>query len=235
VTSVYDRAAAYSPTPHVLDLGAGEGSVTLPFLELGAAVTAVDISEAQLRDLQAKCGSYMGRLEIRCQDVSAALQSLLRAGKQYDLVVANSFLHHIPDYLGLIRQAVEILRPHGEFFSFQDPIRYESLGTFSSAFCKLAYFSWRITKGDVWGGIKRRMRRARGVYLDSCPQDNVEYHAMRGGVDQDALASLLGHLGLHCQVIRYFSTQSRIWQPVGAALGIANTFALRACKSPRPE
>src|SRR5688572_10310541 len=39
----------------VLDLGAGEGTVTLPFLQLGANVLAVDISAKQLDSLRIKC------------------------------------------------------------------------------------------------------------------------------------------------------------------------------------
>ena len=48
VVQVFDRAALYTTPPKVLDLGAGEGSVTLPFLGLGAKVIAVDISNSQL-------------------------------------------------------------------------------------------------------------------------------------------------------------------------------------------
>ena len=47
---VFDNAVRYSSIPRVLDLGAGEGSVTRSFLELGASVVAVDISEYQLNE-----------------------------------------------------------------------------------------------------------------------------------------------------------------------------------------
>ena len=51
VVEIYDVARQHSDCPCVLDLSAGEGSVTLPFLELGAQVTAVDISADQLEML----------------------------------------------------------------------------------------------------------------------------------------------------------------------------------------
>lgn len=41
VLQVFDNAKKHKINPIVLDLGAGEGSVTLPFLELGAKVVAV--------------------------------------------------------------------------------------------------------------------------------------------------------------------------------------------------
>jgi SAM-dependent methyltransferase len=228
VVTVHDFASTYTSTPQVLDLGAGEGSVTLPFLELGAKVTAVDISEKQLKALQAKCANYADRLELRCQDVFDAIESIRSEDKQYDVIVANSFLHHVPDYLSLIREAVAILPLRGQFFSFQDPLKYDSLGRFIRIFNALAYFSWRIFQGDVTGGIRRRIRRARGIYLEDCPQDNIEYHVTRGGVDQDAIHKLFEQSGFECEIIPYFSTQSRIWQPVGTALGMKSTFAVIA-------
>src|ERR1039457_1008839 len=48
-------------SPSVLDLGAGEGTVTRPFLELGASVLAVDISERQLEQLQVICAGLPGQ------------------------------------------------------------------------------------------------------------------------------------------------------------------------------
>lgn len=105
---VYDYAKNYTAIPHVLDLGAGEGSVTLPFLELGARVTAVDISSSQLQALQSRCERYGERLEVRCEDVADTLKDL---PAHYDIIVANSFLHHIPDYVGMIKEAIPLLTP----------------------------------------------------------------------------------------------------------------------------
>ena len=127
VAECYNYALRYFPVPRILDLGAGDGSATLRFLDLGAEVTAVDISDDQLILLKKQCVNYGDRLETRCEDVVEALRSCKRDGKQFDIVVANSFLHHIPDYLELIRLTGGVIAPHGQFFSFQDPLRYDSL------------------------------------------------------------------------------------------------------------
>lgn len=231
VVSVYDFATRYTHTPEVLDIGAGDGLATLPFLELGAKVTAIDISKSQLKVLKEKCAAYLGNLEVRCQEVFDAIKSLQSEGKQYDIIVANSFLHHIPDYLSLIRHAVTILSPFGQFFSFQDLLKYDSLGPFALAFSSAAYFSWRLFQGDIIGGLRRYIRRKKGIYLDDCLDDNIEYHIRRHGVDQDAILDLFRQLGFECEIVCYFSTQSSIWQPIGTALGINNTFAVIARKS----
>src|SRR5262245_23110089 len=164
VVRVYDRARAHHDPPQVLDLGAGEGSVTLPFLELGAHVVAVDISEGQLAELRRKTTGHAGELEVRCQDVLEALEAFAAEPRRFDVVLVNSFLHHIPDYLAMIRQCAAVLDAGGQFFSFQDPLRYDTLGRFTSAFNTAAYASWRVFKGDLVGGLKRRLRRSRGEW-----------------------------------------------------------------------
>lgn len=228
VVQIYNTAQKKTQIPAVLDLGAGDGSVTLPFLELGARVTAVDISRAQLDVLRDKCQGFRQRLDIRLGDVTEVVKA---ERNLYDIVVMNSFLHHIPDYLDLINRITMLIKPSGQFFSFQDPLRYDSLGVGTMVFSKLAYFSWRLAKGDLLGGWRRYVRRSRGIYLNQCVEDTAEYHVVRNGVDQDAIDTLFSENGFRCDVVRYFSTQSRIFQPLGAHLGIQNTFAIIAQKN----
>ncbi|MCI0841982.1 MAG: class I SAM-dependent methyltransferase [Chloroflexi bacterium] len=229
VVGIYDRSLKHTATsevPQVLDLGAGEGSATLPFLELGARVTAVDVSESMLAALKEKCTAYAGMLEAECRDVFDMLHHMRDTGRKFDVVVANSFLHHVPDYLALTRDAVAVLSPHGQFFSFQEPLWHDSLGPFARRFSNVAYLAWRVFKADKLGGFKRRRRRSRGLYLEDCPEDNAEYHAVREGIDQNAMMDLFKESGLDYQMVRYFSTQSRLFQFIGSSLGMKNTFAI---------
>ncbi len=227
VVRVYDEARRHADTPVVLDLGAGEGSATIPFLELGAKVVAVDTSRSQLEALETRCHKFSDALEVRCQD---AADALLEKGERYDIVVANSFLHHVPDYLGLITDVASVLKQHGQFFSFQDPLRYDSVGKLDRVLTLVAFGSWRVFKGDAVGALKREIRRARGVYLEDSVHDNAEYHVKRNGVDQLAIGRLLKESGFDCSIESYWSTQSRAFQPLGSALGLKNTFAVVARK-----
>ena len=227
IIEIFDNVKRHTSVPKVLDLGAGEGTFTLPFLEHGAKVVAVDISKSQLDALHTKCLHFGNRLEIRNEDINDTLQN---KNEKFDIVVANSILHHIPDYLGMIKEVPTILNPFGQFFSFQDPLRYDSLGRATTLFSLLALFSWRIFKGDVIGGIKRRIRRSRGIYLEDSFHDNAEYHVTRNGVDQEGIEKLLNELGFDCNILSYFSTQSSLFQPLGKAMGVKNTFAVVAKK-----
>lgn len=225
VVRLFNTAKQHAGIPRVLDLGAGEGSATLPFLELGAHVTAVDISESQLASLAEKCGQFSERLQVRQEAIS---ETFKRKQERYEVVVMNSFLHHIPDYLGTIQDALSLLQPAGQFFSFQDPLRYDTLGRGTRVFSQAAYFSWRVFQGDYARGLKTRIRRARRIYLAGSKEDDAEYHVTRNGVDQESIVDLLRSRGFACEVIRYFSTQSRALQVLGTSLGIENTFAIVA-------
>ncbi len=231
INDIYTSIIKGASSPEILDLGAGEGAAALPLLFLGAKVTAVDTSNKLLLRLQQKSEKYSGKLIIRNQDVFEALNLINLEGKKYDLIIANSFLHHIPDYLDLIGQAAAALKPNGTFFSFQDPLRYDSLGRFTLAFDRIAYLSWRVFRRDLYGAFKRTVRRRKGIYLDECPEDNIEYHVTRNGVDQDAIYMLLKEHGFNCNIIRYFSTFSVIWQKIGEIIGVKNAFGVVARKA----
>ncbi|HXY16845.1 MAG TPA: class I SAM-dependent methyltransferase [Gaiellaceae bacterium] len=215
------RAAGAAPVD-VLDLGAGQGDASIPFLALGARVTAVDDSSAQLARLREAGHAHLTIVE---DDASRFVES---GGSTYDVVVFSSFLHHVPDYVGLVRSAISMLRPAGQVLTFQDPLEYRSLPVVTSAYSKLAYFAWRIQKEDVIGGLRRRARRSVGIWYDDCPQDVIEYHATRGGVDHRAVCKSLEESGFNVTLTRYFSTQSRTFHRLGTRLHLENTFALRA-------
>lgn len=226
VVEVYDAAAEHG-VPRILDIGAGEGSAVLPWLQLGGEVTAVDISPDMMEALRRRCVEYGPKLETTCADICDALESLRNQGRQYDIATANSFLHHFPDYLGLIREVVPLLSGHGQFFSFQDPLWFDSIEWTTKAFSRLAHYSWRVFQPNVADGFRRYMRRRRNPDPDN-PEDNAEYHYFRNGVDQDAIRALFEAMGFSCRIVRYFSTQSGLWQRVGDALGLECAFAVIA-------
>jgi SAM-dependent methyltransferase len=215
-------ADAFGPGARVLELGAGAGDATLPLLERGLRVTAVDESAERLAQLAASARAYADRLTTERGDAAAVVE---RLEPGYDALVASSFLHHVPDYAALLRSALRLLRPRAHVLLFQDPSR--KLGRGTRWFSTVAYLTWRTGRGDIAGGAHRRLRRMRGIWLDA-PEDEVEYHALRGGLDEDAVCDVLREADFECEVVRYFSTQSTAFQRLGTALGLANTFAVSA-------
>ncbi|HEY0552578.1 MAG TPA: class I SAM-dependent methyltransferase [Verrucomicrobiae bacterium] len=216
--------------PTILDMGAGDGMLTLPYLKLGAQVIAADASEELLQSLRDKAKAYTASLSVMSGDIFATLDQLRAADRKFDIICASSFLHHIPDYLELCRCSAPLLRPGGIFFTFQDPLRYDALGRLTYFFDRASYFWWRLFQGNYLRGIKTRLRRMTGTYREDRAEDVAEYHVVRNGVDQLALKQLFDAAGFDCSVRSYWSTQSTLFQRLGEGLKLTNTFGIIAQK-----
>ena len=221
-------AAAVHNPPSVLDMGAGDGALTVPYLELGAKVTAADVTVEFLESLQKKSKAYADSLTVLPGDIFETLRKLAAEGKQFDLVCASSFLHHIPDYLELCRLASRLVRRNGIFFTFQDPLRYDTLGKTERVMERAGYFWWRIFQGGYGRGLKTRVRRLFGIYRPDLAEDTAEYHVVRNGVDHLGVQSLLKSEGFECEVRPYWSTHSPLFQSLGRKLSLRSNFALMA-------
>lgn len=223
-----------SKSPEVLDMGAGEGMLTLPYLQWGARVTAADASLELLHELERKAEKLRGGLSIVPGDIFAALEKLRAENRRFDIICASSFLHHIPDYLDLCRRSIPLLAPGGVFFTIQDPLRYDTLSKSTYLFDRVSYFGWRILQGDYARGIQTRCRRLFGIYRNDLAADTAEYHVVRNGVDQIAIRDLFLKSGFDCEIRPYWSTQSTFFQNWGHRLHLKNTFAIIAQHSRAP-
>ena len=227
---LFEQVRQNSDCPAVLDMGAGEGMLTLPFLKMGASVTAVDATRALLDVLVARAAGFKSRLTPVVGDIFETLEQYKKTGRQFDLICASSFLHHVPDYLKLCGMSAHLIRPGGVFFTFQDPLRYDTLGKGTYWFDRTSYFCWRLFQGNYIRGIKTRLRRLRGDYRSDLTEDMTEYHVVRNGVDQESIRHLFETMGFACEIQKYWSTQSTIFQHLGSKLRLANTFSVVATK-----
>jgi ubiquinone/menaquinone biosynthesis C-methylase UbiE len=102
----------HSPRLQVLDYGCGSGNLTKHLLDLGLHVTAADVSKKFLRMARER---YRG---------SGALETMLLNGQDLhgipdhtlDMVAAYSVLHHVPDYLRIVREMARVLKPGGVLY-----------------------------------------------------------------------------------------------------------------------
>jgi ubiquinone/menaquinone biosynthesis C-methylase UbiE len=93
---------------HALDFGCGSGNLSRHLLDLGARVTAADVSRGFLQLVQARYPT-------------PALTTLLMengetkqiADCSFDLIATYSVLHHIPDYLSAVAELGRICKPGG--------------------------------------------------------------------------------------------------------------------------
>ncbi|GLZ41867.1 class I SAM-dependent methyltransferase [Actinokineospora sp. NBRC 105648] len=217
------EALARSGRARVLEIGAGHGAFTEHVAALGAEVWVTEMSEASAEVLAARF-THNDRVHVvHDPDGSAAAEV-----PEVDVVLAISVLHHIPDYLAAVSALLPRIAPGGAFVSYQDPLWYPRRSALSMAVDRGAYMLWRVGRGDLRRGFASVLRRARGAYDESNPSDMVEYHVVRQGVDEDALAALLRPAFVDVRLDRYWSTQAGWLQHLGERVGPATTFGVMA-------
>jgi len=192
-----------------------------------AAYTQENPADYMLKSLLGKCKIYGDNLETRCQEINEALSQI---DEKFDIIVANSFLHHLPDYIDTLSKVASKLNSGGQFFCFQDPLLYKSMSKINLIYSNISYYSWRIFKGDIFDGYKRFLRRKRGIFIDDSVHDNAEFHVVRYGVDQESIISFLKEHGFDCKMTQYFSTQNSLFQYFGTKCRMKNTFSIVAIK-----
>lgn len=224
--SLVHEITADRPTSlSVLELGAGDGLGTTPWFATTARVIAVDCSEKMLARLA-------GRALASGSDVKTVLSDaetfIATTADRFDVVCFVSMLHHVPDYLALLRNASKIVNPGGCFLTFQDPLRYDALPLFVHQFDRMSYFAWRLGQGNLKRGIKTRLRRLRGVYSPNEGVDYEEYHVVRNGVDSEEIIRQLRVEFEDVRKVTYWSSLGSFWQASGEHLGLRNTFGVLA-------
>lgn len=92
------------PGEHILDLGCGDGTLTLALIESGASVTAVDAS-----------ASMAAAARARGVDVSVMNGERLTFNAEFDAVFSNAVLHWMLDGAAVAAGVFRALKPGGRF------------------------------------------------------------------------------------------------------------------------
>jgi SAM-dependent methyltransferase len=209
--------------PAGLELGASHGPYSDHLLSAGWDVTYVEMSRRMWEDSQRRFGhnrSWNGRLD---RDLELAD---LTPG--FSLALCVSVLHHVPDYIALLRRVARQVAPGGSLLTVQDPLWYPRLGRPARAYDRGAYLLWRVRQGQMRVGVRALRRRMRGVMPEREGDEVVYYHVVRQGVDEDAVRSSLATLFDEVEIIRYWSNHLHAARSPARMLGIVNTFAVRA-------
>lgn len=136
---------ALSPGQSVLDVCCGQGFLGSFCEERGTRVTFMDLSARQLASLKER-RARAGKAPLAC---NADLLKLPFGEATFDLVVGNSFLHHLPDVPAALREINRVLKPGGTFVSFHEPsVRANWWETFPLSLVKDTTYRSGFT--DLW-------------------------------------------------------------------------------------
>jgi SAM-dependent methyltransferase len=106
----------------VLDACCGSGFLSYHLLQRAAPrlLTLLDVSWDELRSAERLIEQTTfdsSKLRVECGDLAGdALH-----GAQFDLVIGNSFLHHLPDVPGALQAIFRLTRPGGWFVGLHEP------------------------------------------------------------------------------------------------------------------
>ena len=103
--TVIDRMAGLGPDTVIVDVGGGRNCRFARFRPPGSRITAVDVSEAELR-----CNRDVD--ETRVGDCSVRIP--MDDGTA-DLIVSSSAIEHFPDVTRFVRESARVLKPGGHF------------------------------------------------------------------------------------------------------------------------
>lgn len=207
---------------HVLEVGAGHGVFTEHLVGAGASVVVTEMSAPSVEVLRHRFAGVDRVCVVHDPTGDVPVEGT------FDAVVYVSVLHHIPDYVSAVTRIAERIRPGGVFVSMQDPMLFARQSRFTRIAARGMYLGWRITQGDLRRGVATTARRLRRVYDETEPSDMVEYHAVRGGVDEQALATALEQRFADVRILPYWSSQAGWAQRVGRRFCKPNTFGLVA-------
>jgi SAM-dependent methyltransferase len=139
--------------PHALDIGAGSGNVTAHLLDLGARVTAAEVSPDFIELLQQRFGDAIDTAHINGVDLEGLPDST------FDIVTLYSVLHHIPDYLAIVPEIARVLRPGGlVYFDHEVNEEYWRPGSGWADFRRAAD-EHRRSQAGWWNPHRRRWQR----------------------------------------------------------------------------
>jgi ubiquinone/menaquinone biosynthesis C-methylase UbiE len=113
------------PLPELLDLGTGTALIPIELCRRceGCRVMAVDLSVHMLE--QARYNVEAEGLIRRIQLDRIDAKGLPYADGRFAAVISNSIVHHIPEPLSVLAEAVHVTRPGGAIF-FRDLLRPDS-------------------------------------------------------------------------------------------------------------
>lgn len=100
-----------APRERYIDLGIGDGMLTLMLAEVAESVTAVDLSPEMLRQLESRArDKHIDNVTT----VEADIEDLPMEGGQFDVAVLSQALHHASDPAKCLAEARRVLRPGGK-------------------------------------------------------------------------------------------------------------------------
>lgn len=106
-------ARQLKPGMRVLDVGCGNGIISLFVAKSGCSVMGIDISE---RAVEAATRAALNLELSKSASFRAVLLEELPSQESYDIIIMSEVIEHIEDHLGALKKAHQLLKPGGKIY-----------------------------------------------------------------------------------------------------------------------
>jgi ubiquinone/menaquinone biosynthesis C-methylase UbiE len=188
-----------------LDVGAGTGNLTGKLLLLGYNVVATDISPEMCQILRRKFSGYMPK---QLTVVKSPIEDLTFSEGKFDLIAGYSVLHHLPDYLAILRILASYLKQGGVIYIDHEasPTYWQGEPGALASLVKAFYFHSNPTLNSLYFSLVR----LRVPTIDYTLSDY--WHKKEHALDHNAVAEVFRDLRFrYAKRTDYYQTSS--WLP----------------------
>ncbi len=142
-------------TKRALDVGAGTGNLTCKLLQMGYDVTAIDISAEMCKILEKKCRKYLEAKKLVV--INSPIEDVSFDRDKFDLITCYSVLHHLPDYVDVIRRFCGFLKEGGVMYLDHEasPFYWNSEANNAANLVKLLYSHSNLLLNFLYFRISR--------------------------------------------------------------------------------
>jgi SAM-dependent methyltransferase len=191
--------AAVASGPRVLELGCGEGNLTLELASKGMQVTGIDLSPDRIGRAQARAD----KLQIDPTFITGDLNTLELPRDSFDCIVAHDSLHHILKLGRLCDEVKKSLRPGGRFLV----IDYIGMGIVRRL---AAGFLYALLPTYQPYSAKWRLRKRLGAFLASEQKKRKSLeHVSSGALHQDSPFEEISQSSIVMEIARRFDIREQ--------------------------
>lgn len=159
----------------ILDIGCGGGILSEALAERGARVRGIDLSASVLQAAEAHRPAHL-KLDYRHQSSA----DCVRAGEQYDAVMALEILEHVEQPMRIIEDAYALLKPQG--LAFFSTLNRNLAARWGAVFLAERVLKW-IPQGthdpDLFIKPQELVRMSERVGFQALALSGLHYHPLR--------------------------------------------------------
>jgi ubiquinone/menaquinone biosynthesis C-methylase UbiE len=196
VRRVLEELAAGAGGGRLLDVGCGTGFVINLAKDLFVEIHGVDVTPAML----AKIDTSSGNITLHNQPA----ESLPFAADSFDVVTSYAFLHHLEDYVQVLREVHRVLRPGGVLYVDLEPNReFWRLMTELERSERAGERFSDIVQREIQAVLHTDEQVSRDFGIDEETFNKAEYtKAVLGGIDAQLFSRQCREIGFkECRVV----------------------------------